>query len=249
MSVVIACKFNNGTIVASDRQITRGYYEKLEDKVTKQIKVENKNITIGSVGSLRELQKMKQVASKLFRDVDELTEDECIKITNNITKVYRDFEFIEPGQIIKELNNIYLLVDPYNINLMTSDLSIISNFDYYAIGCGDDLALGYLNVEFKDKDPNEMVAEDIIRILKEAIKTSCKDSTGIDDNVDLSIMYKHSTYLVSDSSYEIIDKCEYDVLEKSKPKSECNHKCNNCLHNIRFVYSKKHKTIQAISNS
>lgn len=248
MSVVIACKFNNGVIVASDRQVTRGYYEKLEDKVTKQIKVEGKNITIGSVGSLRELQKMKLVANKLFKDVIDLNEDECIKLTNNITRVYRDFEFIEPTQIVKELNNVYLLTDPYNINLMTNDLSIMSNFDYYAIGCGDDLVLGYLNVEFKDKDPNDMTSEEIIKILTEAIKTSCKDSTGIDDNVDISIMYKHANDLISDNSYEVIDKCEYDILEKSKPKSECNHKCDECLHNIRFVYSKKHKTIQMISN-
>lgn len=248
MSVVIACKFNNGVIVASDRQVTRGYYEKLEDKVTKQIKIEGKNITIGSVGSLRELQKMKLVANKLFRDINDLNEDECIKLTNNITRVYRDFEFIEPTQIIKELNNVYLLTDPYNINLMTNDLSIMSDFDYYAIGCGDDLALGYLNVKFKDKDPNDMTSEEIIKILTEAIKTSCKDSTGIDDNVDISIMYKHANDLISDNSYEVIDKCEYDILEKSKPKSECNHKCDECLHNIRFVYSKKHKTIQMISN-
>lgn len=248
MSVVIACKFNNGVIVASDRQVTRGYYEKLEDKVTKQIKIEGKNITIGSVGSLRELQKMKLIANKLFRDINDLNEDECIKLTNNITRVYRDFEFIEPTQIIKELNNVYLLTDPYNINLMTNDLSIMSDFDYYAIGCGDDLALGYLNVEFKDKDPNDMTSEEIIKILTEAIKTSCKDSTGIDDNVDISIMYKHANDLISDNSYEVIDKCEYDILEKSKPKSECNHKCDECLHNIRFVYSKKHKTIQMISN-
>ena len=248
MSVVIACKFNNGVIVASDRQVTRGYYEKLEDKVTKQIKIEGKNITIGSVGSLRELQKMKLIANKLFRDINDLNEDECIKLTNNITRVYRDFEFIEPTQIIKELNNVYLLTDPYNIKLMTNDLTIMSDFDYYAIGCGDDLALGYLNVEFKDKDPNDMTSEEIIKILTEAIKTSCKDSTGIDDNVDISIMYKHPNDLISDNSYEVIDKCEYDILEKSKPKSECNHKCDECLHNIRFVYSKKHKTIQMISN-
>ena len=93
-----------------------------------------------------------------------------------------------------------------------------------------------------------MTSEEIIKILTEAIKTSCKDSTGIDDNVDISIMYKHANDLISDNSYEVIDKCEYDILEKSKPKSECNHKCDECLHNIRFVYSKKHKTIQMISN-
>lgn len=248
MSVVIACKFNNGVVIASDRQVTRGY-EKVEDKISKVQKIDGKSIIIGGVGSLRDIQKMKAASTKLFSTSDKLTENECIKIINNISSVYQELGLIETGKIIQSLDGEYLFVDSYNINFVGYDLGVISGFDYYVIGSGNNLATGYLNVEFKDKNPNDLTSENIIKILKNAIKVSCKNNITIDDNVDIYILYKDAIDLIDDSNIEIINKCEYDMLDKSKPKSECNKNCESCPHSLRIIYSKKDKTIKTLSTN
>lgn len=247
MSVVIACKFNNGVILASDRQVTRGF-EKIENKVTKVHKVEGKNMAIGTVGRLRDLQMMNVASSKLFSNIDELDEESCIKIMNSLTRVYREFEFIEPGKIVTDIDSLFLFVDPYNINFIGSDLGVLSGFDYYAIGCGDNLVIGNLNIKFKNINPEELTFKEVSEILKDSIKISCKDSLGIDDNVDILVLYKHACNLVEDDEFEIISKCEYKVIDKSKPKKECNHKCEECPHYIKFIYSRREKTIKMISS-
>ena len=248
MSVVIACKFNNGIIVASDRQVTRGY-EKVEDKISKVQKIDGKSMIIGGVGSLRDLQKMKAASTKLFSKSDKLIENECVKIVNNISSVYQELGFIEPGKIIQSLNGEYLFVDSYNINFVGCDLGVISEFDYYAIGSGDNLVMGYLNVEFKDKNQSDLTSENVIKILKNAIKVSCKNNITIDDNVETYILYKDAIDLEDDNNIEIITKCEYDVLDKTKPKSECNKNCKSCSHELGIIYSKKDKTIKMLSTN
>ena len=71
----------------------------------------------------------------------------------------------------------------------------------------------------------------------------------IDDNVDIYILYKDAIDLIDDSNIEIINKCEYDILDKSKPKSECNKNCKSCSHELRIIYSKKDKTIKMLSTN
>lgn len=248
MSVVVACKFNNGIVIASDRQVTKGH-EKLEDKVSKIHKIDGKSMVIGGVGSLRELQKMKTASSKLFLKSNELTENECVKIVNSISNIYQELNYVEPGKVVQFLDGEYLFVDSYNINFVGYDMGVISGFDYCAIGSGEDLVTGYLNVELKDKNPNELTSESITKILKNAIKISCKNNITIDDNVETFILYKDATDLITDNNIEIINKCEYDVLDKSKPKSECNKHCDSCQHCLKFIYSKKDKTIKMLSTN
>lgn len=248
MSVVIACKFNNGVVMAADRQVTR-WQDKIEDSVNKIKEVGNKNIIIGGVGYLRDLQNMFYISSKLFNDVKELNETELVSTINSkLTNLYRENQFISSTDILNKCNSEFIISDSYNINLLCGDLSVLSGFDYYAIGCGQDLVMGHLNIEFEKKNPNYMDVKDIVKILKNSIKVACKDSTGIDDNVDIIIAYKHSSDLVEDSTFEIIERCEYDVVNKEKPKSECSNKCKDCVHKMRFIYHKKNKTIQMISN-
>lgn len=246
MSVVIACKFNNGTIVASDRQVTM-YMNKVENSVSKTMKIDNKNIIVGGVGLLRDLQNMFNISNSLFEDVmNQLNEKELIRIVHNkLTNIFKEHQYIESNQILRMASS-FLMVDPYNINLLCGDLSILSNFDYFAIGCGDDLVMGHLNIEFKNKNPKDMDQKDIIKILKESIKVACKDSIGIDDNIDIKICYKHAKDLITDSMFEIIERCEYDILGKDKPKSECNKKCKSCIHNLKLIYDKQQKSIQGI---
>lgn len=255
MSVVIASKFNNGVILASDRQVTH-YGNKIEDKVNKITKVENigTSIGFGGVGILRELQQLFKISSNIFNSTgikrNGLTTYECIEALNKITPEFRENLFIEANQVVKHLYGDFIAADPYNIHYIGGDLAVISDLDYFAVGSGEDLVMGHLNVAFKDKNPEKMKSEEIIQILKDSIQVSCKDVCSIDDNIDFIVLYKDCRDLVSDSEIEIITRCELDVVNKKalKTKKECSNNCKECPHNMRIVFSKKDKTIRAISN-
>lgn len=249
MSIVIACKFKNGILFESDRQVTYNG-NRSENQVNKIMKVEDQPLVIGGVGLLRELQQLFYISKDWFSDFNgkDLSTNTCITYINRLTNLFREKQFICENQIIDHLQGSFILADPYNINVISQDLSVLSNFDYYAIGCGSDLVMGHLNVLFSEKDPKEMSKTEIDKILSDCINIACKDDIAIDNNLDKIALYKRSNDLVEDDAYEIINKCEYDILDKSKPKNECHKNCTGCLHNLKFIYSKKDKTIRTVSN-
>lgn len=252
MSVVIACKFKNGVILASDRQVTSYGTYKNEDKANKITQLGP--IAFGGVGSLRELQQMFKILPDIF-DIqeirkDDLTMDECLEAVNRITTKFRENLFIEHNQVVDSLYGDFIVADAYGIFSIAGCLSVMSDFDYYSIGAGFPNVMGNLNNVFKDKKPQNMEAEDIMNILKDSIQISCKDICSIDDNIDFIVLYKRPKDLKSDKDIEIFNKCELDVLNKKslKTKKECSSNCIECRHNLRIVYSKKDKTIKGISN-
>lgn len=252
MSVVIACKFKNGVVLASDRQVTSYGSFKNEDKANKII--QSGPLAFGGVGSLRELQQMFKIFPDIFNISEakksNLTLEECLEAVNRITIKFRENLFIEHSQIVDSLYGDFVVADAYNIFSISSCLSVMSDFDYYSVGSGFPHVMGNLNNIFKDKKPQDMELEDIINILKDSIQVSCKDICSIDDNIDFIILYKRPRDLQPDSDIEIINKCEFDILSKKslKTKKECGTNCKDCRHNMRIVYSKKDKTIKGISN-
>lgn len=253
MSVVIAMKFNNGIIMASDRQVT-SYGTKIEDQVSK-IKMINPAIMFGGVGLLRELQQLFLVSENLFNSKEilqtGLTKDQCILAMNKLTIEFRNNLFIEQNKVIDQIYGRFIAADAYNINVIEGDLAVLSGFKYYAIGCGDDLVMGHLNVVFEKKDPESLNEKEAIKILKECIEIACKDSCYIDDNINILVQYKDLQDLVDDNKFEVNEKCEYDLLNKQKlkTKSECNKDCKNCKHNLRMIFNKEAKTLYGISNN
>lgn len=231
----------------SDRQITR-YGSSIKDNINKIQKVEGSNIAIGGVGYLRELQQIFKISRNIFNISDELTQNECIQALGKLTNLYRENYFIEPSQIVDHLLGTFIAIDSYNINVIDSDLAVLSGFEYYAIGSGEDLVMGYLNTEFKDISPSTMDYLEVKKILEDAIKISCKDVCSIDDNLDLIALYKSPNKLVPDSDLEIINKCEYDIINKKvlKTKKVCNGVCKECFHHMKIIYSKASKSIKAI---
>lgn len=252
MSVVIACKFKNGVVLASDRQVTSYGSYKNEDKANKITQVGP--ISFGGVGSLRELQQMFKVVPDIFNISEikrnNLTLEECLEAVNRITIKFRENLFIEHNQIVDSLYGDFIAADAYNIFSISGCLSVMSDFDYLSVGSGFPNVMGNLNNVFKDKRPQDMEVDDIINILKDSIQISCKDVCSIDDNIDFIILYKRPKDLKSDSDLEIFNKCEFDILNKKslKTKKECNNNCKECRHNMRIVYNKKEKTIKGISN-
>lgn len=236
MSVVIALKFKNGVILGSDRQVTMGW-NKQENTVTKVRKFEEKNMAIGGVGSIRELQKMFTIERSLLENVSKLTEANCVGVVNNITNEYRKFSYIGREEVITYLDGSFIFADAYNINYVAHDLGIVPNLDYFAIGCGDDLATGYLNVQLKDRDVTQLSKSTAEMLLINAIRTACKNSIGIDNNVNITPLYKEPQDLVPDVNLKITYKCLNDLMDIPNKKSICGKKkCTNCKKYLKFIY-------------
>lgn len=248
MSVVVTLKFNNGILLASDRQVTR-HGKAVKDSCNKIFNVEGTKFAIGGVGRLKELQDFKRVSKNLFMGIKALDENSCISAISKLTIEYRTNLLIELGEVIESLDSEFILADAYNINYLCCDLSVISNLDYFAIGCGEELVMGHLNVALKDKDISKLNLEKAKKLAEDCIKISCKDDCYVDDNIDYIVLYKDPKDIIEDSNYELIDKCEFEVLGKNKSKSVCNKKCEFCQHRIRFIFNKKSKTIDAVCDN
>ena len=253
MSIVIAVKFNNGVIMASDKQVT-SYGNKIEDQVSK-IKLVNPGIMFGGVGLLRELQQLFLVSENLFnsKEIFEngLTKEQCITAMNKLTIEFRNNLFIEQNKIVDQIYGRFIAADAYNINVIEGDLAILSGFKYYAIGSGEDLVMGHLNVVFEKKDPESLNRKEAMKILKECIEIACKDNCYIDNNIDTLVQYKSLYDIVDDEKFEVVTSCEYDLLNKQKlkTKTECNKNCESCKHNLRMIFNKEAKTLYGIANN
>lgn len=245
MSIVIASKYQNGVMLMSDRQVTRYGIYALKDSVEKIYSIPNTDFMLGGVGYLRTLQQIKKISKDIFKDESSLTEKSCVEVVDKITNEFRKNGYISPTEIVENLDSQFLFCDGYNINYVGNSLDVIGNLDYFAVGCGEDLVIGYLNTVFKNKKPQEFTFKEIKEILEEAIKVSCKDNLGIDTNINMLYETKMPLDLVEDSTINIVDMCEYKTIKKQtidKAKM-CTEDCKSCIHNIRFIYDKKQKTV------
>ena len=251
MSVVIASKFNNGVIMMSDRQVTRYGIVAVKDSVEKIYNVPNTKFIMGGVGRLRTLQQVKKVSESIFTEVESVTEKNCIECLDKLTSEFRKNNYISGTEVLQELDSQFLICDGYNINFVGYDLDVINNLDYYAIGCGEDLVMGYLNTIFKDKNPSKFTYDEIRKILEESIKVSCKDSLGIDDNIDTLTALKNTMDLQSDSKIEVIDMCEWKTVKalKNNRARVCESDCSHCKYNIRFIWDNESETVIQMSKN
>ena len=192
MSVVVAVKYKNGVALAADKQTTWGNIKK--GTATKITRTKYSNLGIGSVGSGRLgdiIEVMDEVvdAADILRGIEV---DRKYMIKHIIPDV---FEYLKKyGLLLHDedgLNYIdgsMIFVTPKTIQAMACDGGLVEYENFAAIGCGRDLAYGYLSTI--DKNFDKLKEEDAIKILVNAIQKSCKDDAFIDDNVEIILIEK-----------------------------------------------------------
>lgn len=187
MSVVIAVRYKDGVALGADRQVTWGNLKK--DTANKITQTRWSNIGLGGVGSGR--------LCDILEVIDDVVPAEDILKMVNINRKYlirnivpelfrqfKDYDMVlhdETG--CRYIDGTLMIVTPEMIHAMTSNGSLIQYEDFAAIGCGGDLAYGYLST--LDKDFSKIKEDDVVKIITTAIQKACKDDAFVDDNIDI----------------------------------------------------------------
>lgn len=190
MSIIIALKNKDGIIVGADKQITcMGNSFHTANKI-KQFKYSN--IIIGTVGYLRDSQIIEKqeeiinwedIVKKIHINYNYIID----KFIFNIYNIFKSENRIRTEDNIDSFNSDFLIATNEGLFIIENDMSIIECENFATIGSGLELVNGYLNTL---NNFSEMTMKECENILHIAIKKSCKNNIGIDENIDILKTYK-----------------------------------------------------------
>ena len=185
MSVVIAAKYRDGVVIASDRQVTSGTLK--HNNATKIHKFKYSNSAIGVVGYLRDCNLMRVmeeiVPYKDILDKISITEDYVTRVFVPAIYNYMNTNHrINTGEENGTMNSIMLYATKDRIFEIGEDFSVIENEDsYLTIGCGNTKIIGYMA---SIGDTSHYSKKDITVLLENAIKRACDKDAFINDKID-----------------------------------------------------------------
>lgn len=190
MSVVVAVKYKDGIALAADKQVTWGNLKK--DTATKITRTKYSNLGIGVVGSGR-LADVLEVLDEIV-PADDILRGVTIDRKYMIKHMVPDlFDYLKKyGLLLHDesgsnyIDGAMMFVTPDTIQAMASDGGLIEYENFATIGCGRDLAYGYLST--LKKDFSKLKENEVIDILAIAIKYACKDDAYIDNFVDVTLI-------------------------------------------------------------
>lgn len=189
MSIVIAIKYNNGVVLAADKQVTNnGHLKNTQtDKIYKSM---YSNTAYGVVGRLRDLDILSCNIDDLldYRDILDKVKLDKKYVVNKI--VVQIFDLLLKYNRAYRIDNIVdidseiLVADAYNIFSIVKDGSVLEHDKYCAIGCGEELVLGYLD----SLTLNELSKTEAIDLINKCIKKTCQNDCFINDEVSMIIL-------------------------------------------------------------
>lgn len=183
MSIIVGLKYNNGVVIASDKQATS--YDIKYDNVTKIKKTKYSKHCIGSTGYLRdgnillsidELMNYKDILDKIEVDSNYMINT----IIVNLFNVLRKYNRLIQSDGIEMSKSEFIYCTSKNLYLITCDGGLIENDKYILSGCGSDSVRGYLNTI----NLNSLLKEEATEILTKAIEKSCIDNIYINKDID-----------------------------------------------------------------
>lgn len=184
MSVVIAIKYNEGVILASDRQASYGNLK--TDNCRKIFKSKYSETAYGMAGSTRDIDILSCNIVDLMNYKDILDKVEMDKtyvvnnIVNNIFELLMDKNFTYKDAI--ELDGQYLIVSNQRIFQMFCNGAILEYENFCTIGSGCQLAKGLLEGVTNYDSLNWAEAIDLAT---DVVNKACKDDHSINNKMDI----------------------------------------------------------------
>ena len=184
MSIVIGIKYNNGVIVAGDKQSTKGNNARGETiKIKKQ---KYSNSCFGCVGYSRDTNIIvghDEIVN--YKDILDNVEIDKNYVVNNIIpnlfNLYRNNNRVTNKEGIEYLNNEFIYCTSNKLFSIDADGAVTEYNDYVASGCGEDYVGGYLN----NIDLGNLTKSEAIEVVNNAIKKACKNDPYINGNIDI----------------------------------------------------------------
>lgn len=186
MSVVIGLKYRDGIAIAADKQVSYGSTK--ADNATKVQYFKYSNSALGIVGYLRDCNIMRTIDEIMpYKDILDKTEVDDLYVIKTIVPIIqstlRQNKRLSSKNDMESMDSIMLFCTKDKMFKVGEDFSVLEIDDYYfAIGCGDDKASGYL---ISVGDTSSKTKEEITEILQETIKKGCEKDIYINGKVDI----------------------------------------------------------------
>ncbi|MFP3132482.1 MAG: hypothetical protein RXQ77_04060 [Candidatus Nanopusillus sp.] len=176
-TTIVAIKFKNGVLIASDRQTTAGmmvYHNK-----TQKLHQITDNILMGAAGLVGDIQALVKILQsnlklKYLRSKNEPTAEEAANFLSTLMNYYKWFPFFSEVIIVGKDN------DDYNIYSI-DEAGGLEKFDNFtSTGSGMVFALGVLETEYKENMSEEEAKELAKKAILAAIKRDLGSGYGIE---------------------------------------------------------------------
>jgi len=176
-TTIVAIKFKNGVLIASDRQATAGMM--VYHKKTQKLHQITDNILMGAAGLVGDIQALVKILQanlklKYLRSKNEPTAEEAASFLSTLMNYYKWFPFFSEVIIVGKDNNDYNI---YSID----EAGGLEKFDNFtSTGSGMVFALGVLETEYKENMSEEEAKELAKRAILAAIKRDLGSGYGIE---------------------------------------------------------------------
>jgi len=176
-TTIVAIKFKNGVLIASDRQTTAGMM--VYHKKTQKVHQITDNILMGAAGLVGDIQALVKILQsnlklKYLRSKNEPTAEEAASFLSTLMNYYKWFPFFSEVIIVGKDN------DDYNIYSI-DEAGGLEKFDNFtSTGSGMVFALGVLETEYKENMSEEEAKELAKKAILAAIKRDLGSGYGIE---------------------------------------------------------------------
>jgi len=176
-TTIVAIKFKDGVLIASDRQTTAGMM--VYHKKTQKLHQITDNILMGAAGLVGDIQALVKILQanlklKYLRSKNQPTAEEAASFLSTLMNYYKWFPFFSEVIVVGKDN------DDYNIYSI-DEAGGLEKFDNFtSTGSGMVFALGVLETEYKENMSEEEAKELAKRAILAAIKRDLGSGYGIE---------------------------------------------------------------------
>jgi proteasome beta subunit len=176
-TTIVAIKFKDGVLIASDRQTTAGMM--VYHKKTQKLHQITDNILMGAAGLVGDIQTLVKILQanlklKYLRSKNEPTAEEAASFLASLMNYYKWFPFFSEVIIVGKDN------DDYHIYSIDEAGGLEKFDDFISTGSGMVFALGVLETEYKENMSEEEAKELAKKAILAAIKRDLGSGYGIE---------------------------------------------------------------------